>query len=422
MAARNYLLTPLATRPSGAGRRHLLRGVAWLGAALAGLAAAQPATTPAATPTAPATTPAATRPGPAPAARPEASILAQPPAKDPTAPAAAGSDSAAATTQPGNALRVVLLLPTEQVLLRRAAGSVRDGAMAVFGGRKQDVVVIDCAYPVDGVVATYSRCVDDSVDWVIGPLSRADVTALAAAKLPVVRPTLMLSPLGASPPTPLAVLAPDLESEAEAITQQAGEDACRKPLVVEAAGPIANRVAVAMHAAWRERNAIAIQQTRLGSRESWRRAADGWRQEHVDCVLFAGGGAVLTELRPYLRNIAVYATSAAYETSLERTVDWTGVRIADAPWLIDAERAEFAGFAPAPTQTGTPDAAAVSPTLARLYALGVDAARLSLVAGREALPTAFDGAIGRLTLRDSQYRRTPMVGEFRERSLVRIGP
>ncbi len=35
----------------------------------------------------------------------------------------------------------------------------------------------------------------------------------------------------------------------QAITQQAGEDACRKPLVVEAAGPIANRVAVAMHAA-----------------------------------------------------------------------------------------------------------------------------------------------------------------------------
>ena len=49
---------------------------------------------------------------------------------------------------------MVLLLPTEQVLLRRAAGSVRDGAMAVFGGRKRDVTVIDCAYPVDGVVAT----------------------------------------------------------------------------------------------------------------------------------------------------------------------------------------------------------------------------------------------------------------------------
>ena len=60
-------------------------------------------------------------------------------------------------------------------------------------------------------------------------------------------------------------------------SQQAGEDACRKPLVVEAAGPIANRVAVAMYAAWRERNAIAIQQTRLGGRETGagRRMAGG---------------------------------------------------------------------------------------------------------------------------------------------------
>jgi len=354
----------------------------------------------------PTRTPARVVPAPATAQAP--AILAQPPAKD--------------VAPQGSTLRVVLLLPTEQPLLRRAAGSVRDGAMAVFGGRKQDVTVIDCAYAADAVVATYGRCVDDSVDWVIGPLSRADVTALAAAKLAVVRPTLMLSPLGASPAAPLAVLAPDLESEAEAIAQQAGEDACRKPLVVEAAGPIANRVAVAMYAAWRERNAIAIQQTRLGSRETWRRAADGWRQGHVDCVLFAGGGAVLTELRPYLRNIAVYATSAAYETSLERTVDWSGVRIADAPWLIDGDRAEFASLSPAPAPNGAPDASTVSPTLARLYALGVDAARLALAAGREALPVAFDGAIGRLTLRDAQYRRAPMVGEFRERSLVRIGP
>ena len=71
---------------------------------------------------------------------------------------------------------------------------------------------------------------------------------------------------------------------------------------------------------------------------------------------------------------------------------------------------------------GAPDGAIVSPTLARLYALGLDAARLTLAAGREALPASFDGAIGRLTLTDAQYRRTPMVGEFRERSLVRIGP
>ncbi len=390
-------------------RRRYLTAAALAGATLALTAAAQTASP----------APNAVQPNPAAATNQAPAILAQPPAKDGAATAGA---TASAAPPASNLLRVVLLLPTEQPLLRRAAGSVRDGALAVLGSRKREVAVIDCPYAVDAVVASYSRCVDDSVDWVIGPLSRADVAALAAARLPALRPTLMLSPLGAAPAAPMAVLAPDLESEAEAIVQQAGEDACRKPLVVEAAGPIANRVAVAMNTAWRERNAIAIQQTRLGSRESWRKAADGWRREHVDCVLFAGGGAALTELRPYLRDIAVYATSAAYESSLDRTMDWTGVRVADAPWLIDADRAEFAGLAPAPAAGAAFDAAAVSPTLARLYALGLDAARLALAAGRDALPASFDGAIGRLTLKEGQYRRMPMVGEFRERSLVKIGP
>ena len=189
------------------------------------------------------------------------------------------------------------------------------------------------------------------------------------------------------------MLAPDLESEAEAITQQAGEDAAAnrwwwKP-------PARSPTGLRWRCTRRGASAMPLPSSRPDwvVAESWRRAADGWRQGHVDCVLFAGGGAVLTELRPLFAQYRVYATSAAYETSLERTVDWTGVRIADAPWLIDAERAEFAGFAPAPAQTGTP-----TPPLFRRHWRGsmpsVDAARLALVAGREALPTAFDGAIG----------------------------
>ena len=315
-------------------------------------------------------------------------------------------------------LRIVLLLPTEQPLLRRAAASVRSGAMAAFALSKPEPSVRDCPYPNEGVVAAYERCVDATVDWVIGPLSRSDVAALAGARLALVRPTLMLSPLGATPPAPMAVLAPDLDSEAEAIARQAGDDACRKPIVLDTGGALAGRVATAMTLAWRERNAIGLPVVTLGARSAWRKLADGWRQDNVDCLLFSGGGATLAELRPYLRDIAIYATSASYEAPLERTVDWTGVRIADAPWLIDADRADFiAVAAPAPA----PDAPAPSPTLARLYALGVDAARIALSAARGALPVEFDGAIGRLTLRDAQYRRVPMVGEFRERALVKAG-
>ena len=312
-----------------------------------------------------------------------------------------------------SAMRIVLLLPLESPLLRRAALSVRDGAAAVFATRKDDVSVRECSYSADGVVAAYSRCVDDKVDWVVGPLGRTDVTTLALAKVPSLRPTLMLSPLGTVPPQPMAVLAPDLESEGEAIAQQAVEDACRRPVLVESSSALAGRVSVSIMSYWRGRIATPLAQAALGTRDSWRRLTDGWRRDNVDCILFAGSANALSELRPFLRNMAVYVTSASYESALERTADWTGVRIADAPWLVDADRAEFAAYIPPESP---------SPTLARLYALGVDAARLVIAAGRDTLPSTFDGAIGQLTLKDAQYRRHPMIGEFRERSLVKVGP
>ena len=310
-------------------------------------------------------------------------------------------------------LRVVVLLPLDNAQLRRAASVVRDGIGAVFATRKAEINVVECAYGVDGVVQAYVRCVTPDTDWVIGPLGRTDVTALALAKLQSPKPTLMLSPLGTVPPQPMAVLSPDLESEAEAIAQQAADDACRKPVLAEAAGTMSSRVSVAITTYWRERSVTPLPTISLPNRDGWRRAAERWRNENVDCVLFTGGGAVLTELRPYLRSMAVYVTSASFETALDRTVDWTGIRIADSPWLVDAERAEFLQYTPS---------AALSPTLSRLYALGLDAARLVIAAGRDPLPVSFEGAIGQLTLKDAQYRRQPVIGEFRERALVKVGP
>ena len=310
-------------------------------------------------------------------------------------------------------LRVVVLLPLENEQLRRAASAVRDGVGAVFAARKSEINVVECAYGIDGVVQAYVRCVTPDTDWVIGPLGRTDVTALARAKLQSPKPTLMLSPLGTVPPQPLAVLSPDLESEAEAIAQQASDDACRKPLLAELAGAMSSRVSGAISTYWTERSVTPLPMISLPSRDGWRRAAEKWRSDNVDCVLFSGGSAALTELRPYLRNMAIYVTSASFETALDRTVDWTGIRIADSPWIVDAERAEFVPYAPS---------ALLSPTLARLYALGLDAARLVIAAGRDPLPLSFDGAIGQLTLKDAQYRRQPVIGEFRERTLVKVGP
>jgi uncharacterized protein len=316
-----------------------------------------------------------------------------------------------------------MVLPLEHAMFRRAAVSVRDGVRLVFSKQTGAVNLFECGYAQDGVVAAYKRCVNDSTDWVIGPLGRSEVTALSSAKLELRKPTLMLSPLGSMPIAPFAVLSPDLEAEAEAIARQAVDDACRKPMLIEAGGAIASRVSVAIMTYWRAFVNTPLAQYEMNVRDRWQRATESWRRDGVDCVLFAGGGMALAELRPYLRGISVYITSASYETELERTVDWTGVRIADAPWILDHEREEFMALAPLSAQPNVSASGVdnTSPTLARLFALGVDAARLVTLAGRFELPDRFDGAIGQLQLRDGQYQRTPMIGEFRSRIPTRLG-
>ncbi len=305
-----------------------------------------------------------------------------------------------------------MLLPLDHPLLKRAATVVRDGIRASVIKTTVPVSLSECAYGQIGVVEAYQRCVTPTTDWVIGPLGRNDVAALATAKLALRVPTLLLSPMGTTPVAPFAALAPELESEAEAIARQAADDACRKPMLVDAGGPIASRISVAIATQWKTANAIPLQQFEMSSRERWQRATEAWRRDGVDCVLFAGTSAALVELRPFLRGISTYITSASYEVELERTVDWSGVRIADSAWLLDTGREDLAAIT-------RPEN--MSPTLARLFALGIDAARLVLEAGRVALPQRFDGAIGTLQLKDGQYQRTPMIGEFRGREPARLG-
>jgi Putative lipoprotein len=325
--------------------------------------------------------------------------------------------AASPTGQAAVARKIALLLPSDDPQLRRAAAAVREGVHTVLRGQAGRIELKECAYRGPDQVATvYAQCVDDTIDWVIGPLGRADVsalvTALASASGKSRKPTLLLAALPFLPPHRFFTLAPDLESEAEAIARRVVEDACRAPLLLEASGASAARVSVAVTSWWREHSALELRALALPPRVTWARSSESWREQAHDCLIFAGPGSTLAELRPYLRGMRIYLTSATYEHELDRLLDWTGVRIADAAMLIEPE--EWSLLAPA-------GLAASSPTLVRLHALGVDAAMLALAAQADTPPGEFNGALGRLKLKHGQYQRLPPIGEFRERRLVRAG-
>ena len=326
--------------------------------------------------------------------------------------------AAAATTRTerdlDGPLRIGLLLPMGDPLLARAARAVREGVRSGVRARSERIELVECIYGGEArVEGAYQLCVEQNVAWVIGPLGRNDVAALVAARPRQARPTLLLSPLATIPPAGFVTLAPDLESEAEAIARRVQQDGCRSPLLLEAGGAIAARVAATVNVWWQGSSALPLRSSSVPARRDLQRVVEQWRLQGVDCLIFAGSHQVLSELRPYLRGMAIYVTTATYDAELDRIVDWTGIRIADAPLVIDTRSGEWDAFVPP---------AGTAPPVMRLHALGVDAARLVLAADGMVLPQSFQGAIGHLDLRDRQYRRTPALGEFRERTLVPLAP
>src|SRR5439155_14191215 len=90
----------------------------------------------------------------------------------------------------GPTIRMALLLPLDSAALGRAADAVRDGFMAAYE-RDKDGVVVTLIETDDSVQQTLSGYKDavGNQDLVVGPLSRAGVSAIAqsgAVRIPTI--------------------------------------------------------------------------------------------------------------------------------------------------------------------------------------------------------------------------------------------
>lgn len=114
-----------------------------------------------------------------------------------------------------------------------------------------------------------------------------------------------------------------------------------------------------------------------------------------EVVFFAGDTAALRQARPYLAALPVYTTSQTFRgrNDLTTNLDLKGVHFVDMPWLLQPDLPTVSAY-PRPQKT-------MAIELERLYALGVDASKISewlLQHGDNAKPGSLDGVTGRITL------------------------
>lgn len=307
------------------------------------------------------------------------------------APAALASDAAPVQASPAQSPHIALLLPTRAKVFARHATALRDGFYAASRAQGKSPLPVR-EYPVTDdvgdVLKNYRAAVAAGAKVVVGPLTRDAVTALAFGE-PVPVPTLALNipdQTGRAPDN-LYMLSLQADSEARQAAQVAYRDNRRNALVISGGNPVQRRV----------QSAFTAEFSRLGGSVSGdplppdpARLKAAIRPE-TDMVFLALDHDDARIVSPYLGTLPAYATSSvnAGDRGALAAIDLANVTFVDMPWLLEPDHPAVMGY-PRPE----PGPAEIE----RLYALGIDAWRITQLLLSGARDLKLDGVTGELSL------------------------
>ena len=318
--------------------------------------------------------------------------------------------------------KIALLLPLESPIYEIAARAVQAGFMAAYkaAGSQAEIAVFNSGGP-EGVVQSYRQAVAEGAQFVVGPLIRDEVAALAAQPLSV--PVLALNqPEDASiKAQQLRLFGLPVEAEARQVADIARGHGMQTALIVAADTPLGQRMAKAFAEEWRSLDGSVAAKLLIPANDKLAEFKAEAAAHPADMIFLAADVAQARIARPYLDlAIPTYGTSHIYD-GVPKSVqnqDLVAVHFIDMPWIVDADNPAFAAYRPVENPGGA--------ELQRLFALGVDAYRLVplLAAGPSAAGKLLDGATGsiEMTEQGTLARELPMAQFRREGVILETAP
>ena len=316
----------------------------------------------------------------------------------PAAPAPAAATAPA--RQPiaeGPAPHVALILPLSSPALGRLADAVRQGFLAAREVAGRNALPVRTYPAVDDGRATLELCLQaqrGGAVLVVAGLTRDGATGLARSDCPR-QPTLVLNqPQDPEMPARMYSISLSAEQEARQVALMAINDGWHAAIVIASPSPLGRRVSEAFEREWGRAAGEARRVAFAGGPEEAPAIKERIAALRGDMVFLALDQASTRAVRPYISGtLPLYTTSLGVDPRADPTVnvDLEGVRYVDMPWFVQPDHPAVMVY-PAPSS-------AMSVEQERLYALGIDAYRLSgllLQADPKSFP--LDGVTGRIAL------------------------
>ncbi len=319
---------------------------------------------------------------------------------------------------PRTTSRIALLLPLKSPSFARPAEMVKQGFMVAMSPFIQttgaSVSVYASTDKETDILTLYQQAITDGHHVIVGPLTKNAVSALAGSRLVSV-PTLTLNVPDneISAPANFYLFGLSVENEAQQVARLAYRNGLRSASIVLTNSPLSRRMLTAFSAEWQKLGGRIVAQLEFAPNpQSLARLKETALQNPADMFFLATDATQARLVRPYLDNaIPTFATSQIYGglPSATANLDLEGVRFLDIPWIVQPTHAAVMVYPKLETEDNV--------ELERFYALGIDAARLSLLLASGSRPNAsvIDGVTGQITLgANHQFTRELSEAEFRE--------
>ncbi|MEQ1518097.1 MAG: penicillin-binding protein activator [Usitatibacteraceae bacterium] len=346
-----------------------------------------------------------------------------------SAPSVTGSAGAATTPAPKEVAtkepdkpipHIALLVPLGSKTFNRVADALKQGFVAGAEADGKNAMPYRIYTTEDegaSLAAQYRKAVNEGALTIIGGVTRDGASTMARESRFL--PTLALNaPAAANDndlPDRFFYISLSLDLEAKLIARMASSEGLKSVAMVVARNPLAQRIQEAFEKEWRQLGGDIVATISFGNEANdATRVASAMEKvgSKANAVVLAAEPAAARPVRPYLpAGMPVFATSHTVDPRAQAiaNLDIDTVRYLEMPWFAEPDHVAVMAYAK-PAQ-------AVAVDYERLYALGIDAWRLSqLIAKTDDVRklAPLDGVTGRITLEGHQFLRAPSSVEVRD--------
>lgn len=317
---------------------------------------------------------------------------------------------------------IALIVPLMSKTFGKVADAVKQGfiAGATADGKSAAPYRI---YAADDEAATlallYRKAAAEGAIAIVGGVTRDGANTLARESGSI--PSLALNAPEGGMPESFFYMSLNLDWEARLVARAASQDGFKRVAMVTSATALAKRIQDSFEKEWQRLGGEVVAKISFNND-----ANDGQRikspldRAQPDVVFIAGDPRAARFARPYLpTGVSVFATSHALDARAGNVanIDLEGVRFLEMPWFVEKDHPAVMAYS-RPVESMPID-------YERLYALGIDAWRLTQVILKSAnSPSAMrnisplDGVTGRLTLDGGQFVRALSTVEIRDGQIV----